>query len=70
MIVATILFIVLGILIEYGKMYFLIAGYNTIPKEEQEKYNIKAIASVFRNTMFGKALLIIIGFFAAKWFLF
>lgn len=68
MIVVAIVFIILGILIKYGKMYFLIAGYNTMPKEEQGKYNIKAIASVFRNAMFGMALLIILGFFAAKWF--
>ena len=43
MIGVAILFIVLGILIKYGKMYFLIAGYNTMPKEEKEKYNIEGI---------------------------
>jgi hypothetical protein len=68
MIVAAIVFILLGILIKYGKFYFLIAGYNTMPKKEQEKYNIKGIASVFTNAMFGMALLIIIGFLVAKWF--
>ncbi len=47
-------------------MYFLIAGYNTMPKEEQEKYDIEGIATVFRNTMFGMALLIIVGLFIAK----
>ena len=65
MIGIAILFIVLGILIKYGKMYFLIAGYNTMPKEE--KYNIEGIANVFRNVMFGMALIIIIGFLVAKW---
>ena len=35
MIGIAILFIVLGILIKYGKMYFLIAGYNTRSKEEK-----------------------------------
>jgi hypothetical protein len=49
-------------------MYYLIEGYSTMPREEQAKYKIKAIASVFRNVMFGLAVLIIIGFFAAKWF--
>lgn len=61
MIGIAILFIVLGILIKYGKMYFLIAGYNTMSKEEKEKYDIEGIASVFRNIMFGMAFIIIIG---------
>lgn len=67
MILIAILFIILGVLIKYGKMYFLIAGYNTMPKEEKEKLDIEGIATVFRNAMFGMALLIIIGFFVAKW---
>lgn len=66
MIGVAILFIVLGILIKYRKMYFLIAGYNTMPKEEKEKYNIEGIATVFRNVMFGMALIIIAGFFISK----
>lgn len=66
MILTAIIFIVLGILIKYGKMYFLIAGYNTMPKKEKEKYDIESIASVFRNAMFGMALLIIIGYFVSK----
>ena len=68
MIVTALIFIVLGILIKYGKMYFLIAGYNTMPKEEKEKYNIEGIASLFKNVMFGMASLIIIGYFIANWF--
>lgn len=67
MIGAAILFIVLGILIKYGKMYFLIAGYNMLPKKEKEKYNIDGIASVFRNVMFGMAFIILVGYFSAKW---
>ena len=66
MIGVAILFIVLGILIKYGKMYWLIAGYNTMPKEEKEKYNIEGIANVFRNAMFGMALIIILGYLIAK----
>lgn len=49
MIGIAILFIILGILIKYGKMYFLIAGYNTASKEEKEKVDVKGIATVFRN---------------------
>ena len=67
MIGVAILFIVLGILIKYGKMYWLIAGYNTMPKEEKEKYNIEGIANVFRNVMFGMGFIIICGYLIAKW---
>ncbi len=38
-----------------------------MPKEEKEKYDIDGIASVFRNVMFGMALIIIVGFLVAKW---
>ncbi len=58
----AILFILLGILIKYGKLYFLIAGYNTMSKEKQEQYDIDGIATVFRNAMFGMALVMLIGF--------
>lgn len=48
-------------------MYFIIAGYNTMPKAEKAKHNIEGIATLFKNTMFGMALIIIIGYFVAKW---
>lgn len=48
-------------------MYFLIAGYHTMPKAEKDRYNIEGIATLFRNIMFGMALIIIIGYFTAKW---
>ena len=60
MLITAILFIVFGILIKYGKMYFLIAGYNTMSKEEKEKYDIERIATVFRNVMFGMGFMIIL----------
>ena len=63
MILAAIIFIVLGVLIKYGKMYFLMAGYNTMSKKEKEKYDIKGIATVFKNAMFGMGFMIIIGYF-------
>ncbi len=52
LIIVSIIFIALGIAIKYGKLYFLIAGYNTMPKEKQDNYDIAGIASVFRNAMF------------------
>ena len=67
MIGIAIFFIILGIIIKYGKMYFLIAGYNTMAKEERAKFDIDGVATIFRNAMFGMALIMIIGFFLADW---
>lgn len=67
MIGIAIFFIILGILIKHGKMYFLIAGYNTMPSEKRAKYDIKGIATEFRNTFFAMALIILAGYFAAEW---
>jgi hypothetical protein len=66
MIGVAVFFIILGILIKYGKMYFLIAGYNTMSKEEKDKINIEGIATLFRNVMFGMALIMITGYFIAN----
>lgn len=66
LLVVALIFIALGIAIKYGKMYFLIAGYNTMPKEKQEQYDIEGIASVFRNAMFGMALILILGYLLSK----
>ena len=68
LIIVAIVFILLGIAIKYGKIYSLIAGYNTMSKEEQAKYNIDGIASVFRNAMFGMALIMLVGYMALQWF--
>ncbi|WP_435413450.1 DUF3784 domain-containing protein [Psychroserpens mesophilus] len=67
LILVAILFIALGTAIKYGKMYFLIAGYNTMSEKEQKKYDIEGIATVFRNAMFGMALIMIIGYLISKW---
>ncbi|WP_040280574.1 DUF3784 domain-containing protein [Psychroserpens damuponensis] len=63
----AIIFIILGVLIKNFKLYFLIAGYNTMSKTNQEKYDINGIATVFRNTMFGMAILMIIGYAISYW---
>ncbi|WP_460220594.1 DUF3784 domain-containing protein [Psychroserpens sp. MEBiC05023] len=68
LLVVAVIFIVLGIAIKYGKMYFLIAGYNTLSKDEQSKYDIEGIATIFRNAMFSMALIMILGYLIAKWF--
>lgn len=67
MIGIAIFFIALGILVKYGKMYFLIAGYNTMSKEKKARYDVDGIASVFRNGLFGMALILIAGYFLAAY---
>ncbi|MBS9766048.1 MAG: DUF3784 domain-containing protein [Flavobacteriaceae bacterium] len=66
MIVGAIIFVVLGILIKYGKMYFLIARYNGMTEEEKEKYDIDKIATVCRDALFGMAIIFVAGYFLAK----
>jgi len=56
-----IFFIVLGIIIKHFKLYFLIAGYNTMSKEEKEKVNISKVASLLRNTLIIMGVALIIG---------
>lgn len=66
MIGIAILFLVLGAVVKYGKWYFLIAGYNTMSATEKERVNVEAVANVFRNAMFGMALVILSGYIASK----
>ncbi|WP_026966477.1 DUF3784 domain-containing protein [Algoriphagus terrigena] len=66
MIFTAILFFVLGALVKYGKMYFLIAGYNTMSSNEKDRVNVEAVADVFRNAMFGMALVILTGYMVSK----
>jgi hypothetical protein len=66
MLFTALIFIFIGLLIKNGKMYNLIAGYNTMSVEEKAKYNIEAIATLFRNVMFFMAFLIILGFILSK----
>ncbi|MCL5246600.1 DUF3784 domain-containing protein [Cellulophaga sp. 20_2_10] len=47
-------------------MYFLIAGYNTMSEKEKNKYNVDGLATVMWNGMLGMAVLLVIGYFAAK----
>lgn len=52
MILVSLLFIILGIVFINGKGAFLIAGYNTMPQEEKEKYNEVALAKFMGKMMF------------------
>ncbi|WP_338732052.1 DUF3784 domain-containing protein [Mangrovimonas cancribranchiae] len=67
MILVAIIFIILGILIKHGKMYFLIAGYNTMTAKKKAKYNISGIATLMRNVMFAMAILILLGYYVSNW---
>jgi Domain of unknown function (DUF3784) len=67
MIIVAIIFILLGILIKNGKMYNLIAGYNTMTEKEKEKINVLGIAILMRNVFFGMAIIILVGYLISKW---
>jgi hypothetical protein len=63
----ALIFIALGILIKYFKMYSLIAGYNTMSKKEKENIDIKKLADVLRNGMFGMAMILIVGYLISEY---
>ena len=46
------LFILLGIMLSLGKWSFLIAGFNTMSKEEKEKYDVLALCKFMGKLMF------------------
>lgn len=48
-----------AVAIKYGKLYNLIAGYNTMSPAEKAKINIEAVATLFRNVFFTLAALLI-----------
>ncbi|KHF41656.1 DUF3784 domain-containing protein [Halalkalibacter okhensis] len=49
------LFIVVGMFFFAGKGSFLIAGFNTLPKEEKEKYDTVALCKFMGKMMFALA---------------
>jgi undecaprenyl pyrophosphate phosphatase UppP len=63
----ALLFVVIGVLIKYGKMYYLIAGYNTMSPKQQAEYNIEKIATLFRNVTFTMAAIVIVGYTVNLW---
>ena len=60
MIVVAILLILAAIAVKYGKMYNLIAGYNTMSPAEKAKVKIEAVATLFRNVFFTVAGVLIL----------
>lgn len=63
----ALLFVVIGVLIKYGKMFFLIACYNTISTKQQAEYNIKKIATLIRNVTFTMAAILLAGYILTYW---
>lgn len=46
------IFIFLGIMLSMGKWSFLIAGFNTLTKEEKERYDVKSLCKFMGKIMF------------------
>lgn len=46
------LFILLGIILSMGKGSFLIAGFNTMSKEEKEEYDVVSLCKFMGKVMF------------------
>ena len=59
-IIIAVLMVVMGVLILAGKGDNLIAGYNTAPKREREKVNIKRLRRLTGITLFLLALFCVI----------
>jgi len=47
--IVSVFFIILGISIKHLKMYYLVAGYNTLPEKEKKEYDIEKFALLLRN---------------------
>lgn len=47
-----VIFVFLGIMLSLGKFSFLIAGFNTLTKEEKEKYDVKSLCKFMGKIMF------------------
>lgn len=58
------LFLLLGILLSMGKGSFLIAGFNTMTKEEKEKYDKLALCKFMGKMMFALAFSLVFSFFS------
>jgi undecaprenyl pyrophosphate phosphatase UppP len=56
-----IVLIIAGLLIKYGKMYFLIAGLNTMNHKQRAEYNLEKIGTLFRNVLGLMGICMIIG---------
>ncbi len=51
-IIVFVTMIAIGAAVKYGKQYWLIAGYNTMPKDKQKNVDIAALANFMGNCVF------------------
>jgi hypothetical protein len=52
--------IILGVVVKHFKLYFLIAGYNTMSEADKEKVDIERVATLLRNVMVFMGLALIL----------
>jgi hypothetical protein len=67
----SLLLIFLGIIVHYGKCYNVIAGYNTLPKEQKKKIAKEKMIKISRgikNLFCGLGFLLLIGLFVFHYF--
>jgi len=62
----AILLIICGIVVKHFKFYWIMAGYSTMSKQERSSYDLEKVATIFRNGMFGIAIVIMIGYYLAR----
>ena len=70
-IIISLLCIILGILVHYGKCYNLIAGYNTLPREQKMKITQEQLTKASRalkNMFLGMGVTWLIGYFTFYYF--
>ncbi|WP_320163050.1 DUF3784 domain-containing protein [uncultured Trichococcus sp.] len=48
----TVMLLIVGWLIKYKKVTWLISGYNTAPREEKQKYDIEKLCKYMGNFIF------------------
>jgi len=60
-VITSIFLIIIGVIIKNGKMYNLIAGYNTMPQEKKKNFDITGFASLMRNCFVLMGMIIIVG---------
>lgn len=59
--------IIAGLLIKYGKMYFLVAGLNTMSHKERAEYNLEKIGTLYRNVLAITGVFMITGNILSKY---
>lgn len=65
LILSAVFLIFLGIILRVFKLSFLIAGYNTAPKKEREKYNEDALVKAVGNLLIFSSLILVLGYVLA-----